>query len=219
MGQTRLGAALFDLDGTLLDTLDDLADSMNRALEAFGYPAYPTDRYRFFVGRGAYLLTKQAAGEGASEEDVRAILEEYSRIYTNLRVEKTRPYAGVLETVDWLLARRIPVGVLSNKPHAHTVATVERHFPGRAFLLVLGQREGVPIKPDPAGALEFAAAAGLTPEEIVYVGDTDVDMRTAAGAGMYPVGALWGFRTAEELRGGGAKRLIASPLELPDFFA
>ncbi|MDR3277224.1 MAG: HAD family hydrolase [Oscillospiraceae bacterium] len=211
-------AVLFDLDGTLLNTIDDLADSMNAALEKYGYKRYTPDEYRYFVGRGAYLLTKQAAGEGAPEEDVARILQEYSRVYTGLRGGKTRPYDGIPAALEWLNARRIPVGVLSNKPHAHTTATVAQYFPGGAFLSVVGQRESVPIKPDPVGALEFAVAAGLDAGEIVFVGDTGVDMLTAKNAGMYGVGALWGFRTASELQKGGARELLARPLDVVGLF-
>ncbi|MDR0862821.1 MAG: HAD family hydrolase [Oscillospiraceae bacterium] len=219
MPNTNYAAVLFDLDGTLLNTLADLADSMNAALARFNYPQHPTDDYRFFVGRGAAILAHQAAGADAPEADVAAILAEYRGIYENLAETQTRPYDGIAELLEYLQRRNIAVGVLSNKPHTHTVATVARHFPDYPFARVIGQREGVPIKPDPVGALEFAAAVNLAAQRVVYVGDTGVDMQTATRAGMFAVGAKWGFRTAEELTEGGAKLLIDDPRELFALFA
>jgi phosphoglycolate phosphatase len=131
---------------------------------------------------------------------------------------KTRPYPGVEEMLDALAGRGVPAAILSNKPHDSTLEVVGRFFPGRAFKVVLGARDGVPVKPDPGGAIEIAAQLGFSPADILYLGDTNTDMQTATTAGMFAVGALWGFRTAGELLAHGAKALVEHPREVLAFF-
>jgi len=214
----RYEAVLFDLDGTLLDTLEDLADSTNAALAALGYPPHPLDAYRTLVGDGIHNLARRALPEGRRDEEtvlrcVDAIRAEYARRWD----ARTRPYPGVPELLDALSGRGVRMAILSNKPDGATRRVVERLLPGWDFALVLGAREGVPLKPDPAAALEVAARLGLRPEEMLYLGDTNTDMQTARAAGMRAVGALWGFRDAEELRQAGAQELICRPEELLRF--
>lgn len=208
-------AVVFDLDGTLLDTLDDLADSMNSALESRGLPTHSTKEYKYFVGDGVEKLVERTLPKDLRTPDtIQELLlinrEEYSRRWDN----KTKPYDGIPELLDKLLALRVKTAVLSNKPHEFTVLTVEKLLPGQSFDIVLGVKPGALPKPDPAGATELCKDLGIAPEEILYLGDTNTDMLTANAAGMYAVGALWGFRDAAELLEAGAKTLIAHPTDL-----
>lgn len=213
----RFPAVLFDLDGTLLDTLADLADSMNAVLADWGLSTHPLEAYRWFVGDGIHNLARRALPASHSDEAViarcvGAMQEEYGRRWS----VKTRPYEGIVTLLDGLAARRVRLAVLSNKPHAFTLQTVAALLPDWRFEVVLGARAGVPVKPDPIGALEVAARLGLPPERILYLGDTATDMLTARAAGMHPVGAGWGFREPEELLAAGAAHLLATPTELLD---
>jgi phosphoglycolate phosphatase len=211
----RYKAVLFDLDGTLLDTLDDLATAANRVLAAQSLPVHPVAAYRSFVGDGVRVLVERILPPALRsaqkiDETVTAFIEEYGR---NWHV-RTVPYPGIAAMLDQLIALGLRLTILSNKPDAFTRLCVERLLPQWRFDPLLGQRPGVPKKPDPAGALEIATLLGLEPAEILYVGDSSVDMRTARSAGMDGVGVLWGFRDAEELQAAGAWRLIAQPLDL-----
>ena len=209
----RFAAAVFDLDGTLLDTLADLADSTNAALAAAGHPLHPTDAYRYFVGNGIENLVRCAlpatARDDAAVARTKTAMEtEYSRRWR----AKTRPYAGVPELLDALDARRMPMAILSNKPQAFTRLAVDALLPRWSFYPVCGAQPDVPRKPDPTVALHIAAALGLSPRACLYLGDTD--MQTATRAGMYALGATWGFRSGDELRQSGACALLAEPLDL-----
>lgn len=215
--QKMYKAVLFDLDGTLLDTLEDLADAMNAVLAAEGLPAHPTDAYRHFVGDGIVNLVRRALPEYRRDEAtverlVAADREEYARRWRN----KTRPYEGVPELLDELTGRGLKLAVLSNKPDDATRLCVEALLPNGSFDVVQGVTDGVPLKPDPAGALDVARRLGVPPDGFLYLGDTATDMRTAVSTGMFPVGVLWGFRDADELAASGAKSLLARPGELLD---
>ncbi|MCA9613044.1 MAG: HAD family hydrolase [Polyangiales bacterium] len=206
-------AFVFDLDGTLVDSLEDIAVAMNDVLEAAGLPTHSLDAYRGFVGWGAADLVHRAAPTG----DHATLLAAFKQRYHGRGLEKaSRPYDGVPELLRALVERRVPVAVLSNKPHAATVAVVARFFPDVPFVAVLGARDDVPHKPDPTAALEIADTLGVSPSECVFVGDTEVDMQTARRANMTPVGVAWGFR-AESLEGAGAATVIARPDELLRF--
>lgn len=205
-------AVLFDLDGTLTNTLEDIAFAMNRALRIHGLPEHPVEKYRYLVGSGARVLAKRAVGEQA--ELVEGVLETYQAYYQEHNLDRTAPYDGVTEMLQALQARGVKLCVFSNKPHADTCRVVEHFFPGIDFAAVRGQMEGVPVKPDPAGALAMAEALGTAPADFLYLGDTDVDMICARNAGMHPVGVTWGFRDEEELRSAGAERLIHHPMDL-----
>ncbi|GAB4257984.1 MAG: HAD family hydrolase [Deferrisomatales bacterium] len=214
----RAQAILFDLDGTLLDTLDDLADSMNRVLGRLGCPVHERDAYRYFIGDGMEALVRRALPPDRRDEATAAraraaMVREYGAHYA----DKTAPYPGVPELLDALAARGLPAAIFSNKPHRATVEVVAELLPRWRFAAVRGAVPDVPKKPDPAGALAVARELGVAPPEVAYVGDTGIDMRTARGAGMRALGALWGFRTAEELREAGAEHLLAHPLELLDW--
>ena len=213
-------AVVFDLDGTLLYTLRDLADSMNSVLARFDFPIHEIDAYRYFVGDGMKNLVIRTLPESVRtqpetvERCVTAMREEYASRWK----ETTRPYDGVPELLDGLTTRGIRMAVLSNKPHDRTLDTVSTFLSGWKFEVVLGERPSVPIKPDPAGALEVAALMGVPVSQFIYVGDTATDMLTARRAGMYPAGALWGFRDADELLENGAATLLREPTELLEFF-
>lgn len=211
----RFKAVLFDLDGTLLDTLEDLADSANQVLAEQGFPVHPVAAYRYFVGDGMQTLIERIVPEEKRTTDniqrtVRAFQEVYSR---NWHV-KTVMYEGIDSMLSGLQQAGLKLSILSNKPHEFTCLCVERMLPDWTFSPLLGARPGVAKKPDPAGALEIASRLHLAPGDFLYLGDTATDMKTATSAGMYPVGALWGFRTAEELEQNGAARIISTPQQL-----
>lgn len=205
-------AVLFDLDGTLTNTLEDIAFAMNRALRLHHLPEYPVDAYRYMVGDGVKMLARRAAGERTDLTD--SLLKTYQAYYQNHNRERTRPYEGIEEMLRALQERGVKLCVFSNKPHADTCRVVAHYFPQIRFDVVRGQMEGVPVKPDPAGALAAAKEMGVPPEQFLYLGDTDVDMICARRAGMHPVGVTWGFRTADELLNAGAQRLLNHPNEL-----
>jgi phosphoglycolate phosphatase len=205
-------AAIFDLDGTLLDTLDDLADSANEALETCGFPPHPVEAYRIFVGDGmGVLIERILPPESRNPETVDRVLRSYRAAYDRRWNAKTVPYPGVEELLAELGHRKVPLGVLSNKPQSYTEICMAHFLGHHPFGKILGQRDAVPRKPDPAGAWEIAAHWALPPREILFVGDTATDMETAVAAGMIPVGVLWGFRSETELRDHGAKHIVTHP--------
>ena len=207
-------AFLFDLDGTLLNTLEDIANAMNYALCSLGLPPWETEKYRYMVGNGAKVLAERATGDHPEMAD--QVLKNYQHQYeTHLRV-KTRPYEGMTEVLRKLATGGAALCVLSNKPDADTRRLVEECFPDISFAHVQGQLPDVPRKPDPTAALAIAKDIGIPPERFVYVGDSGVDMVCAGRAGMRAAGALWGFRTREELMENGAEWLIRHPGDLPD---
>jgi len=215
----RFRAALFDLDGTLLDTLEDIANSANAVLERAGFPTHPTPAYRTFVGEGVRRLVERALPEGSRDDATvtritATMVEEYSVRWA----DKTRPYEGIDAMLDQLATLCVRMSVFSNKLDDLTRRSVEKLLPGKAFEIVMGAREGVPRKPDPAGAVEIASRMGLAPGEFLYLGDTKTDMQTAIAAGMFPVGALWGFRDEAELREAGARELVGSPGDVAALF-
>jgi len=206
---------IFDLDGTLLDTIEDLADSMNQVLTNLGFPTQTLGAYKTFVGEGLEALIRRALPKDQLRPELLdqclgAFREEYSRRWEN----KTRPYAGIPELLDHLTALGLRMAILSNKMDYFTRIMVARLLPRWRFDPVFGARPSVPKKPDPAGALEIAEALHLAPDHFIYLGDTGIDMKTACAAGMGPVGVLWGFRPADELREQGAKWLIEKPADL-----
>jgi len=206
---------IFDLDGTLLDTLEDLADSMNEVLAGLGYPVYAAEAYKFFVGEGVEVMVRRALPENRrTPEIIDQCLKKMREVYGRLWRIKTRPYAGIPELLDVLTDRRLKKAILSNKVDDFTQIMVADLLAPWRFDRILGARPAHPKKPDPAGALEIARGLQLSPSQFLYLGDTAIDMKTAAAAGMFPIGALWGFRPAEELESGGARRLIEHPLDL-----
>ncbi len=213
-------AIIFDLDGTLLDTLQDLALSVNAVLRQKGYSEHDVDAYRYFVGDGIEKLAERAfpAGSFAGNIDFNAAVQEIKEEYGRRWADNTRPYPGVPELLNFLEENQIPKAIFSNKPHEFALLTVDVLLPGWSFFDIIGIRAGIPRKPDPQGAMQIANALQLNPREIIYLGDTSTDMQTAVAGGFYPLGALWGFRTGEELLKGGAQNLVREPLDVADYF-
>jgi phosphoglycolate phosphatase len=208
-------AVLFDLDGTLLDTLRDLADSTNCVLAEAGFPQHEVEAYRYFVGSGRWVLASRVLPEGLRDEQtVDKIASQIEEVYSQRWTEHTAPYPGVPELLDALTDLGVRTAILSNKPHQAAEAMVSGLLPRWHFDMVEGERPGTLLKPDPSAALEIARRMKIKPGEFLYVGDSATDMRTAVAANMYPVGALWGFRTADELLEGGARTLIQHPADL-----
>ncbi len=211
-------AILFDLDGTLLNTLDDIGYCTNQVLLEKGFPEHDIDSYRFFVGEGAAMLFRKALPEHQRTEiNIQACVKDFTEIYGQQgRSTKITIYSGIRELLDKLNKSRIKTTILSNKPHELTKKSVTDFLSQWEFDIVLGQRNKVPRKPDPAGAIEIAQHLDILPSEFLYLGDTAIDMKTAVSAEMFPVGALWGFREKEELLENGARALIDHPLALID---
>lgn len=215
-----MSAVIFDLDGTLLNTLEDLADSMNAALTQLGWPPHSIESYQYFVGRGLDNLVRQAlpANEQQSSFSFKklriAMQKEYSIRWKN----KSRPYDGVEVLLNELTNRHIPLAILSNKPDSFTQNCATQLLSHWKFTIVSGNRPKTPLKPDPTSALEIAQKMNLNSSTIFFVGDTDIDMKTAVNAGMIAVGATWGFRSAKELVESGAHHLIDKPADLLHYF-
>ncbi len=207
-------AVIFDLDGTLLDTLEDLADSCNQVLAEEGLPGHPSDSYRHFIGNGIAKLVERALPPGhAGPEALAALVERVRADYAGRWRAKTRPYDGIESMLAELSERGLRLAVLSNKPHPAACEVVAHFFPQVPFEQVAGARPGVALKPDPAAALLIAARMRLAPRDFCFLGDTAVDIKTALAAGMDPVGAGWGFRP-DELMAAGARLVIGHPLQL-----
>lgn len=204
-------AVFFDLDGTLIDSLADLGEAVNRMLVDLGLPRHAAEAYRAFIGEGARRLVERALPEAVrgDEELVKRALALYQEHYGSCWHEQTRAYPGMPELLADLQRAGVPLGVISNKPDAFTRLCTAHFFPGTAFAVVLGQREGLVRKPDAAMAHAAAGRLGLKAEACVYVGDSGVDMRFAHAAGMRAVGVAWGFRDREELVANGAPVVAA----------
>jgi len=210
-------AVIFDLDGTLLDTLADIAESNNQALEEQGFPTFPIDVYCTKIGDGVDTLARRTVPpEEQTEELLAAHVARNKEIYATRWDRKTRPYDGIDELLDSLARRNIRASVLSNKPHHLTVQCVSHFFAGRTFDHVYGVGEGIPKKPDTGGVDAIINDWGLHRDRVLYVGDTDTDMKTAKAAGLFALGVTWGFREREELVANGADHTIDHPCELSD---
>ncbi|NPC73884.1 HAD family hydrolase [Corallococcus exiguus] len=209
----RLRAVLFDLDGTLVDSLGDIATAMNHALQQHGLPPHPEAAYLRFVGEGVAKLAERATG-GAPAALQGQVLATYHAYYDTHLFDRTCAYPGVEAALAELAAEGIRLGVLSNKSDDFVKRLAARLLPGVTFTAVYGERPGIPRKPDPTAALALAAELGVAPDACGFVGDTSVDMDTAKAAGMYGVGVTWGFRTAEELHEHGARAVVSSAGEL-----
>lgn len=211
-------AVIFDLDGTLLDTVHDIADSVNLALESFGWQPYPLYQYRKLVGAGLEELLVSLLGNYAHDEGFfQRFRAEVVSHYTQRLTHKTKPYPGIQPLLRELKEWGIPRAVLSNKAHDKTEQVVNHFFKDHWLKPVVGAQEGVPLKPDPLGAHKIASTLQLAPCQILYVGDTPSDMETARRAGMLPIGVTWGFRPKDELIAGGAYDNLTQPKKLWDY--
>jgi phosphoglycolate phosphatase len=210
-------AIIFDLDGTLLDTLTDIADCANRVLAAHGFPSHPAEAYRWFVGDGSAMLMTRALPENQRlPETVQHCLRGFITDYNLHWNRATRPYDDILDLLGNLQNRGIKLAVVTNKPHQFTASMMAHYFGQFHFSAILGQQDGIPPKPHPRQALAAAGQMGVAPSACIFIGDSAVDMQTAQKSGMRPVGAAWGFRTPAELLEAGAWAVINHPLELLD---
>lgn len=195
-------ALIFDLDGTLVESLPGIAASLNRALTAHGLPGHSHAAVRGFIGDGARKLVERAVAGVARFDLADSVLRFFAADYEVSWPDGTAVYPGLRELLADLASREIPIAVLSNKPHAFTVGIVKTLFPETPFAAVLGNREGLPHKPDPTGALEIAAAIGVPPESCTIVGDSTMDLETARNAGMKSIAVTWGYHDRDRLAGG-----------------
>lgn len=208
-------AVLFDLDGTLLDTLEDIADSTNYVLEKNNLPTHPLQSYNKFVGDGLTMLMKRVLPKDKREGNLLdQCVEEFRREYQKRWNAKSKPYPGIKQMLDVLKGRKLKLAVLSNKPDDFTKQCVNELLPHWNFEMILGLNHSIPAKPNPTGAKKIIDYLKLLPEDILYVGDTDIDMKTASATGMYPCGVLWGFRSRKELEESGAKCLLEKPEDI-----
>jgi len=212
-------AVIFDLDGTLLDTIEDIALAMNRVLEGRAFEPYSIEAYKALVGDGIEEMVRRALSpRPVADEEIAGIVQDYRREYDLCWRAHSQPYPGVPDLLRELARRGIKTAVLSNKSHPFTEAMTFELLAVHRFDIIRGAMPGVPLKPDPRPALMIAEEIGVPPSSVLFLGDTKVDMLTAVAAGMLPAGALWGFRTAAELEGNGAVVLLASPLDLLPYF-
>jgi phosphoglycolate phosphatase len=208
-------AYIFDLDGTLLNTLVSLANCYNRVLIALGYPPHPVEAYRYFIGNGARVcVTRCLPPKARTPQTLDRALALQQRDYAAHWQLDAQPYPGVLNMLERLVEQGVPLAVLSNKDQHFTQACVDYFFPHVKFDQIVGYSDSVPHKPDPTGAKRIAADFKKAPRHIALLGDTAMDMQTAVSCGMQGLGALWGFRDAEELKAAGARYLLETPQNL-----
>ena len=222
---------IFDLDGTLLNTLDDLADCTNYALQKNSYPTHNADAYKYFVGNGVEILVRRALPKETTEDVCSKVLNDFMEYYEIHKADKTAPYPGIIETLEKLQEKEILLAVATNKPHELLPELMRYYFPTIKWAAVFGNRKDIPIKPHPQivydiietvnhcrdVACNVPTARLVSTNDILYVGDTAVDMETAQNAGITKIGVLWGFRTKEELEQASADFLIEKPQELLTF--
>lgn len=208
---------IFDLDGTLVNSLEDISDAMNTVLTDLNYPTHTYDSYQYFIGNGLRKLVSRALPlSNNTENDVAVCFENMLKQYDTNCIVKTKPYEGITELLTELVSRDIKLAVFSNKADELTKKVTEALFPG-SFDAMAGLTTEELKKPNPFKAIEISKNWNLKPEEILFIGDSDVDIETALNAEMFPVGVTWGYRTEEELKASGAKVVIKTPLELLQF--
>ncbi|MCC8167081.1 MAG: HAD family hydrolase [Planctomycetes bacterium] len=212
-------AVIFDLDGTLLDTLEDLGDSVNIVLEEAGFPTHRYDAYKKIIGKGFRdLMTRSLPEEARSKETVDARLARFLAVYEQRYQNRTVPYPGIEKLLAALRDKGVPMAVNSNKRDDYSNNLITKLFPDISFVGVYGERSDFPKKPDPSAALALAAAMGVKPDRIIYIGDSKTDMQTGRNAGMGAGGVLWGFRDEAELVANGADVIFRKPEEIADVF-
>lgn len=208
-------SVIFDLDGTLLNTIEDLTDAMNTALMKMGYPTRSVDECKYLVGEGPDAFARGALPPDARKPaNVNLLINEYRSEYAKCWTRKTRPYPAIIKLLNELYALCILTAVLSNKRDELVKQSVSYFLPGASFVEIRGSKPSTPLKPDPTSALILAENLGALPNQVLFVGDTKTDMQTARSAGMIAIGVLWGFRKAEELKNNGANYLVSSPMEI-----
>jgi phosphoglycolate phosphatase len=207
---------IFDLDGTLLDSLQDIVISTNQVLEKLGYPTHDLESYKQFIGDGARKLLLRALPKNIQDDEIETALELFTQIYSKTIHSNTKPYEGIYEMLDSLKANGFSLNLLSNKPQQFTLKYYDIFFSKYEFDFVYGQSEEFPKKPNPKTALHIANSLQIEPENIYFVGDTSTDMQTANNAGMKSIGVMWGMRDRNELESNGADFIIQTPNELLD---
>ena len=208
---------IFDLDGTTLSTLYDIQGSLNIVLKNHGYKEKEYDEVRLAIGRGSRNLVKDSLPENTSDEIIDELLDEYIKTYGVHYDVDTKPYDGIQELLNELQSRGIILAVNSNKPDEYTKNLMKAHYPGNKFIAVIGARPNIPYKPDPYSANEIVNLMGFDKSEILYVGDSDSDVKTAKNAGLKCVGCLWGFRDLQTLTDAGVDYIISKPEELLNY--
>ncbi|MCT7545217.1 HAD family hydrolase [Aliarcobacter cryaerophilus] len=204
---------IFDLDGTLLDSIEDIASSMNKVLESLQLPTHKIEDYKHFVGGGVDILVENALNN-QSKEIKDEVIKRFKIEYDGKLHSKTLPYNGIYQLLDELKKLDINLAVLSNKPHEFTVSYVNHFFKNYNFKEIHGQKKDVPKKPDPKAALDIVKCLDSSCENTYFIGDTKIDMQTAKNANMTAIGVLWGFRDEKELRDFGADFIVSNPLEI-----
>lgn len=208
---------IFDLDGTLLNTIADLAHSTNYALEKSGYPTHEVDKYNLMVGNGINKLFERALPEGMkTEENILRVRKEFVPYYDAHNADDSQPYPGIPELLSHIQSAGIQIAIASNKYQTATQKLTTRYFPEIHFTAVFGQREGVNVKPDPTIVFDILKIANIEKKEVLYVGDSGVDMQTAAHAGVTACGVTWGFRPRAELENFHPKYIVDTPEEIKD---
>ena len=209
-------AIIFDLDGTLIDSLEDIAVCMNQVLEELNLPTHKIDDYKYFVGGGISILVDNALDKNTSDETKQLVTEKFKIVYDQKLHAKTLPYEGIYDLLDELKKLDFKIGILSNKPHEFTIAYASNLFSKYDMKEVHGQKAHIAKKPDPIAAIQIAQSFDVPCEEVYFVGDTMVDMQTAVNAKMIGIGVLWGFRDEEELMSNGATFVVKHPLDILD---
>jgi len=209
---------IFDLDGTLLNTIEDIASSVNYSLAKLNLPQHSVAEYPLFVGEGIRkLLGRVLPTENNNEELITSLHDYFSHHYSRNWAVKTTPYPGIPEVVNLLYRKRVKLAVLSNKPHEFAEEMTNYFFPEKPFEFIYGERKEYPVKPNPTVACEISARLGIDKNECILIGDSDIDIFTGRNAEMFRVGAAWGFRGRQELLNAGADLVIDNPFELIDF--
>ena len=207
-------AIIFDLDGTLLNTLADIGKSVNQVLSQHGLPENSIDDYMLFVGDGTKNLIRRATLAKVDEKTLELMVKEFIEIYAQNCNQTTQKYAGIDSLLNFCDSKKVPYAVLSNKPHEITKKMVDFYFPHQSFVSVFGQQSGVPIKPNPIIAKKIISLFKCEPQMVAFLGDSGVDMETAITAGAIPIGVLWGYRERDELLEHGANILIEHPMDM-----
>lgn len=207
-------AVIFDLDGTLLNTLIDLQESVNKVLANYNFPTHQIDKYKYFLGNGIEVLTKKAFPNSITENEFTKYLKEVKEEYSSRQISKTRPYDGILDMLKELNKRDIKIAVLSNKPHEFTLPTINHYFGNIKFEAIFGARDNVGRKPSPESVHEILNIMECTAEECFFVGDSETDMQTGVNSGMQAIGVKWGFRTVDEMNKNGASFIIDTPSDI-----
>ena len=207
-------SVIFDLDGTILNTIEDIADCTNETLVQNGFNTQPIENYIKWIGNGARLLIERAVPEVKDPKVIDKLLADYRALYTERFNIKTSIYVGMDKFLNELVNKNMPISILTNKPHAETLKIADFYLKKWPFKFIYGQREGIPKKPDPKVALEMAMALGNDPTKILFVGDSSTDIKTAINANMQHIGVSWGYGTVESMKEAGARKIIDQADEL-----